>query len=313
MIPITIEDRHLIDRYLLDDISGIERENFLQRLKDDKVLNQQVEIQRLIYAGIQKANQDKLKRDIISALDYRKPVVPIPLKMIVTFLVITAVGISLWFYVGNESANKDQSKSWFAFLKNKNKNETESAKPGEEKTKPVPKQKISSITDTSTATELQEVSSIDSVHAEQQNTSVIQDTVSQNIEDENIVVKQDQLLISTTLIVEDKSVGTKEENESLSKEAIEHLNPGADLPVKEEPPSSFIIEFWISPINYRGYKMSKNKLVLFGIEEPDAVKLYRVNDGIYMSYLREYYKLNDTFDFVSYQKLKEAEIPLAIR
>ena len=59
--------------------------------------------------------------------------------------------------------------------------------------------------------------------------------------------------------------------------------------------------------------MSKNKLVLFGIEEPDAVKLYRVNDGIYMSYLKEYYKLNDTFDFVSYQKLKETEIPLAIR
>jgi hypothetical protein len=304
-----IEDRHLIDRYLQDDISGIELENFLQRLKVDEAFAKQVEMQRLIYAGIQKANIDNLKKVVVSSLDYRKPAIPLALKMIVTFMVVIVVGISLWSYLGNETANKDMSNSWFAFLKSKNKDEP--AKVNEEKVSRVPKQKISMPVDTE-ATNLQKSVSIDSLDREPQ-TVLTADTIKVTNEDENIVVKQDQLLISTTLIIEDKTEEGKEADESLSKGAVEHLNPAADLPEKEDLPSTFITEFWVSPINYRGYKMSKNKLVLFGIDEPDAVKLYRVNDGIYMSYLKEYYRLNDTFDFMSYQKLKEAEIPLALK
>ena len=310
MVTVNIEDRHLIDRYLNNDISGIELQNFLQRLKENETLVKQVEIQKLIYAGVQKANHDNLKEVIISSLDYRKPSIPNALKMIVTFLVIIVIGISLWFYVGNETANKDQSNSWFAFLKSKNKDEH--VKGSEEKFNSVQKQRVQVPEDFSGSSSQKEVSVVDSATAETQNEPAVEDTVHAN-GDDNIVVKQDQLLISTTINIEDKSEGGKELDESLSKEAVEQLNPAADLPVKEKLPVSFITEFWVSPINYRGYKMSKNKLVLFGIEEPDAVKLYRVNDGIYMSYLREYYKLTDTFDFVSYQKLKEAEIPLAIR
>jgi len=311
MVTVNIEDRHLIDRYLQDDISGIELQNFLQRLKEDGPFAKQVEIQKLIYAGVEKANHDSLKDIIITSIDYRKPAIPNALKMIVTFLVIIVLGSSLWFYVGNETANKDQSNSWFAFLKSKNKDEH--IKSNEEKLSPVMRQKVSTPVDTSIAIIQNKISAEDSMNVESQKESSGADTIQTGNDDDNIVVKQDQLLISTTIVVEDKSESGKEIDESLSKEAVEQLNPAADLPEKEKPPPSFITEFWVSPINYRGYKMSKNKLVLFGIEEPDAVKLYRVNEGIYMSYLREYYKLTDTFDFVSYQKLKEAEIPLAIR
>jgi hypothetical protein len=306
-----IEDRHLIDRYLNEDISGIELENFLQRLKSDAALARQIEMQRLIYAGVTKANQDMLKEYIISSLDYRKPVVPFALKMIMTFLVVTVAGISLWFYVGNETATRDQSNSWFAFLKSKSKDEQ--SKSIEEKPIPAQRQKTSTPADTSIQAS-EEVSNVkDTLVDDAQKTFVTDDSIPVTIEDENIVVKQDQLLISTSINVEDKSDVEKETDKSLASGAVEQLNPAADLPEKEKAPLAFITEFWVSPINYRGYKMSKNKLVLFGIEEPDAVKLYRVNDGIYMSYLKEYYKLNDTFDFVSYQKLKETEIPLAIR
>jgi hypothetical protein len=310
MIDMNIEDRHLIDRYLRNDISGIELENFLQRMKADDVLAKQVDMQRLIYAGIQKANLQNLRDVIISSLDYRKPAVPLALKMIVTFIFITVIGISLWSYLGNETANKDMSNSWFAFLKSKNKDQP--IKVNDEKISHGPRQKNSIPADTATASNLEEPGK-DSLEGELQSSALPVDSPVITTEEENIVVKQDQLLISTAIIVEDKSEDGKPTDESLSKGAVEHLNPAADLPETESPPSSFITEFWVSPINYRGYKMSKNKLVLFGIEEPDAVKLYRVNDAIYMSYLREYYRLNDTFDFMSYQKLKEAEIPLAIK
>jgi hypothetical protein len=59
--------------------------------------------------------------------------------------------------------------------------------------------------------------------------------------------------------------------------------------------------------------MSKNKLLLFGIDEPDAVKLFRSNDVLYLKYGNEFFRLSNTFEFLSYQRLKENDIPLAIR
>ena len=214
----------------------------------------------------------------------------------------------MWFYTGNESSHRDQSKSWFAFLKSKeSKTETGTAtEPVKEKSGKtlIQNQQSSAIA----AKEIPAVA-IDSAEEQKADSDFKTDTLPV---EENIIVKQDQLLISAALPVEDKSE-MKEKDESMTSSAVEKLNPAADLPEEEKHASSFQVEFWVSPINYRGYKMSKNKIILFGIEEPDAVKLYRTNDGIYMTYLKEFYHLYESLEFVSYQKLKESEIPLAIK
>lgn len=311
-MQISIADKHLIDRFLQGELSGIERENFNERFRRDEVFRKEVELHKVIYSGIQKANQDKLKRLILSSLNYRKPAVPFALKLIITFLVVTGFGITLWFYVGNESANRDQSKSWFAFLKSK--------KSADNTAIEIPKQKTSSRSRTVTAT--------DSLAPEEDANRQVSDSVQEQISidktaldslepatsSEEIIVKQDQLIVGTTIVVEDKSEAVSEvKDDQLTNGALSKLNPAADLPEEEKVPSDYQVEFWVSPINYRGYKMSKNKLILFGIDEPEAVKLYRVKDALYMSYLKDYYRLNTSYDFMSYQKLKETEIPLAIK
>jgi hypothetical protein len=308
----SIDDRHLIDRFLLGELSGIERENFNLRVREEEAFRNEVELHKVIYAGIQKANQDKLKRVILSSLNYRKPTVPFALKMIVTFLVVTGFGITLWFYVGNESSTRDQSKSWFAFLKSK--------KSADNTAIEVPRQKSPSrsrIVTTTDSVSLKEDANrpvSDSVQHQIPNDRTELDSLQPSAINEEIIVKQDQLMIGTTIVVEDKSAGgTEGKDNQLTNGALSKLNPSSDLPEEEKVTSDYQVEFWVSPINYRGYKMSKNKLILFGIDEPEAVKLYRVNDALYMSYLKDYYRLNASFDFMSYQKLKEAEIPLAIK
>ena len=67
------------------------------------------------------------------------------------------------------------------------------------------------------------------------------------------------------------------------------------------------VEFWVSPINYRGYKFFRNKIILFGIEEPDAVRLFRRKDNIYMQIVNNYYLLEPTEEFASYQSVLEKE------
>jgi hypothetical protein len=137
--------------------------------------------------------------------------------------------------------------------------------------------------------------------------NVSADTTSTLYED-NIEVKKDIMIVSIVLPVIDKST---HKDESLSKETAQKL-PEADLPIDIKN-DSMTVEFWVSPIHYKGYKMSKNTLVLFGIENLNDIILYRLNNYIYMKYGQSYYPMSVTFDYTPYQKLKDSEIPQELK
>src|ERR1041385_5070257 len=94
----SIHDRHLVDRYLQGELSGIELENFTKRLSDDRVFSNEVDLLKIIYSGIQVARERQLENKILQSINYRKPRVPQALKLIITFLVIIIGGTALWFY-----------------------------------------------------------------------------------------------------------------------------------------------------------------------------------------------------------------------
>ena len=65
------------------------------------------------------------------------------------------------------------------------------------------------------------------------------------------------------------------------------------------------VEFWKSPINFKGFKLGKNKLVLFGVYEYDSVKLIRLNNTVFMKYLSSFYKLMNTDNFLPLTKVTD--------
>jgi hypothetical protein len=59
------------------------------------------------------------------------------------------------------------------------------------------------------------------------------------------------------------------------------------------------VEFWKSPINYKGYKTGKNKLVLFGVEQFNMISFKLLNNMLYMHYISDYYQIEKSDDFKS--------------
>ncbi len=59
------------------------------------------------------------------------------------------------------------------------------------------------------------------------------------------------------------------------------------------------VEFWESPINYRGYKLSKSHLMLFGISEPNAVTLVKKDNILVLNYLNRTYTLEQSSNFTA--------------
>ncbi|MBA3900662.1 MAG: hypothetical protein H0X62_10715 [Bacteroidetes bacterium] len=121
--------------------------------------------------------------------------------------------------------------------------------------------------------------------------------------EEQIVVKKDELLSSK--IINLINLTHNQDPAKLKKDSLAQISSG----IKEiEPVSAVTVEFWKSPINYRGYKMSRNKLIVFGLQETGNAKLFLINDLLYLKNFDKVYKIQKSTDFRSLEVTTEPEI-----
>jgi hypothetical protein len=304
----TTQERSLIDRYIDNSLSGVELKEFMDKLEQDENFRKQVSFHNLLIESIQISEDARLEKSIVDQIGYKKPLIPSGLKLILTFLFITAIGITLWQYVGTGTLQtRKRIFSWDLF-KNNN----------------VEKEKEKSSDVTTNSVKVKEV--VGTPPSEEKNLSEFPAETSQLntdstgsevlSEEENVVVKQDQLLVTHTLKVTDIDIddSKKPADNSLSQSTANKLNPSGGLvenPKTDE--DNYEVEFWLSPVNYKGYKLASNKLVLFGIEEPDAVKLYFVEDRLMMKYGQNYFRLNPSDEFIAFSSIKNTDLPAALK
>lgn len=113
---------------------------------------------------------------------------------------------------------------------------------------------------------------------------------------EEIVVKKDELLSTKSLEVINISVPPKSAKDSLLQQVSG---------VREESKTAFKVEFWQSPINYKGYKLSHNKLVLYGINSTDPFSIFQVDGDLYLKHINNVYKLHYSNDFTQFEKVND--------
>ncbi|MES2838299.1 MAG: hypothetical protein V4667_12290 [Bacteroidota bacterium] len=112
--------------------------------------------------------------------------------------------------------------------------------------------------------------------------------------EETIEVKKDELIKILTLDIEKKTIDNTTKTDSI-------LNNLAGVKNKKIV-TKMLVEFWQSPINYKGYQMTKNKLVVFGLNPDEAKKMLMQNDKTYLIYSDWAYKLDFNTDFKSLEK-----------
>lgn len=125
------------------------------------------------------------------------------------------------------------------------------------------------------------------------------------VEDE-IIVKKDELIISKT--IEIISINTNVKNSG--KDSILHHVSG----INEDKEKPFLnIEFWKSPLNYKGYKLSKYKLVVYGVNPSDAFKIFKLDESIYLKNTTGTYRFDITSDFRAYDRVTDESILSKLR
>lgn len=73
-------------------------------------------------------------------------------------------------------------------------------------------------------------------------------------------------------------------------------------------PSSIEVEIWESPIHYKGYKLGRNKLVVYGIDPSQDILLFDLNDYVLLQSGEVYYRLEKTSEFKNLKKFTDQAV-----
>lgn len=127
---------------------------------------------------------------------------------------------------------------------------------------------------------------------------------STSVNSDDIIVRKDELLSTKTFEVINLNPIANRTN---AKDSLLQKVSG----IKDDKNNSqqfFNIELWQSPLNYKGYKMSKYKIILYGIESSDGLKIVKLDDNIYLKNAATVYKLDYSSEFKSYERITDEAI-----
>lgn len=78
--------------------------------------------------------------------------------------------------------------------------------------------------------------------------------------------------------------------------------------VEENNSDLYFIEFWKTPLNSRGYRFSKNKVMLYGFVDFNNVLLYELDNSYYIKCSDQVYKLFYGGDFKQLERVVDTDL-----
>ncbi len=117
-------------------------------------------------------------------------------------------------------------------------------------------------------------------------------------EDSDITIATDQLLtvknVKSILIGDDNK-----EKDSLAARLAHVTETNSNL---------YFIEFWRTPLNSKGYRFTKNKIILYGFVDFNNVLLYEVDNSFYIKCSDKVYKLFYGGDFKQLERVVDTDL-----
>jgi hypothetical protein len=122
--------------------------------------------------------------------------------------------------------------------------------------------------------------------------------------DSNVVIMTNQLVSVVTLPLKNIDSTSVDKSTEKSDSMIASMSQVSE----EKEPSAYRIEFWESPLNFKGYKMSRGKIVLYGVNSNTPLRLVKCDDGYYLLSTQWVYKVNYTDDYRPFEKVNDKNV-----
>jgi hypothetical protein len=78
--------------------------------------------------------------------------------------------------------------------------------------------------------------------------------------------------------------------------------------VEESNSDLYFVEFWKTPLNSKGYRFSKNKIMLYGFMDYNNVLLYQLDNSFYLKSSDQVYRLFFGGDFKQLERVVDSDL-----
>ncbi|MFN7847088.1 MAG: hypothetical protein ACK5P4_07690 [Bacteroidota bacterium] len=124
--------------------------------------------------------------------------------------------------------------------------------------------------------------------------------------EELITVRKEELLTAKEILIQ--TLDHSSSNKSNKNDSLLAVVSGTKDESKKNSQQKILVELWTSPINYKGYQASKNKIIFYGFNDIDELKLYSYKSNLYLKYNEIVYNIELSSDFSNYEKVSDSNI-----
>ena len=73
-------------------------------------------------------------------------------------------------------------------------------------------------------------------------------------------------------------------------------------------PNLFFVEFWKTPLNSKGYRMTRNRVILYGLSDFSSITIYKVDDNFYLKNDDLVYKISSGTEFKPMEQVHDSDL-----
>lgn len=73
-------------------------------------------------------------------------------------------------------------------------------------------------------------------------------------------------------------------------------------------PNMFFVEFWKTPLNSKGYRMTRNRVILYGLSDFSSITIFKVDDAFYLKNEEVVYKIASGTEFKPMELVNDTEL-----
>ncbi len=70
----------------------------------------------------------------------------------------------------------------------------------------------------------------------------------------------------------------------------------------------FYIEFWESPLNYTAYRMTRNRIIIYGLDQIDYVSLQSIENTLFLKYFEDYFPMQLTSEYIPLVPVSDSQL-----
>lgn len=126
-----------------------------------------------------------------------------------------------------------------------------------------------------------------------------------NYSEVDALLKEDDIKVAQEELLSVKNIKVIDLDETTKRDTLTGQLAGV---TSSDYPNLFFVEFWKTPLNSKGYRMTRNRVILYGLSDFSSITIYKVDDNYYLKNDDVVYKISSGTEFKPMELVQDSNL-----